>query len=210
MFLSLLFHHYSVKQGSTRPLVVKFADSKKQGKGKDDNVGMGDTVNTSLGIGAVPAPAQVSLTKPQAPDFWVKQYQLQQQQQMMYTYGVTQQQVQQQLFSTQNVPVMAYGATQSQQNQPQQYVYMQQAAPNQYYSTTPSGSSYVRSDGADFEQQMSRITQQQQQQMSRQVQQLTSDGANNTIYQLFPSKILTPSPAAIRDAEASGCVRPDC
>lgn len=148
-------------QGSTRPLVVKFADSKKQGKTKEELMGMGDGI-AGPAVNAIPS--QQSVAKP---DFWVKQYQMQlQQQQMLYTYGVTQQQ-QQQLFAAQNVPMMAYNNS-PQQNQSPQFVFMQQN-PGQYYSASGGHNTDVE--------QISRAVQQQQQPAMRQIQQQQQLGA---------------------------------
>ena len=120
----LLF--YSAPQGSTRPLVVKFADSKKQLKLKDDGGGL--SMAAAFDSGNQGDNGQSLQGSGKGPDFWSKQFQLQQQQQqqqqMMYSYAVPnsnmQQQQQQQLL-----PIslgMQYGG----HNNSQQYLYMQQ------------------------------------------------------------------------------------
>jgi hypothetical protein len=107
-------------QGSTRPLVVKFADSKKQLKLKEEGGGI-----SLSDAGSQAENGQSQLGSAKMPDFWSKQFQLQQQQQqqqqMMYSYSVpngTMQQQQQLLPVT--IPYGSHG------NSQQQYLYMQQ------------------------------------------------------------------------------------
>jgi hypothetical protein len=148
---------------------VKFADSKKQGKIKDELGGADPITSTPINVSS-----NLSQASAAKPDFWVKQYQLQlqQQQQMIYSYGVAQQQVQQQLYSTQNVSMMPYGNPQSQQSQTPQFLYMQQN-PNQYYPSSTTNSSFGRAGTIDADvEQMSRPVQQQHN--SRQAQNLSS------------------------------------
>ena len=111
-------------QGSTRPLVVKFADSKKQLKLKEEGGGisLSDTGSQSDN-------GQSQSGSGKMPDFWSKQFQLQQQQQqqqqqqMMYSYSVPNGTMQQQ---QQLLPVpIPYGSHGNSQQQ-QQYLYMQQ------------------------------------------------------------------------------------
>jgi hypothetical protein len=100
--------------------VVKFADSKKQLKLKEEGGGLSLSDN-----GADNPQSQAGAAK--MPDFWAKQFQLQQQQ-MMYSnmqFPNSNMQQQQQLMP---VPVnMPYGShASSQHQQQQQYVYIQQ------------------------------------------------------------------------------------
>jgi hypothetical protein len=108
-------------QGSTRPLVVKFADSKKQLKLKEEGGGI-----SLSDAGSQAENGQSQLGSAKMPDFWSKQFQLQQQQQqqqMMYSYSVPNGTMQQQ---QQLLPVpIPYGSHGNSQ-QPQPYLYMQQ------------------------------------------------------------------------------------
>jgi RNA recognition motif-containing protein len=127
MLLRLLFIlFYSTPQGSTRPLVVKFADSKKQLKLKDEGGGL--SMTSAFDSGSQGDNGQSLQGSGKGPDFWSKQFQLQQQQQqqqMMYSYPVPNNNMQQQQQQQQLLPIslgMPYGG----HNNSQQYLYMQQ------------------------------------------------------------------------------------
>ena len=112
---------------------MKFADSKKQLKMKEEGSGVSlSDNNASDGL-------QSQLGSSKIPDFWAKQFQLQQTQQFMYSYTMPNggnMMQQQQLLP---VPLsMPYGAHGNAQQQP--YLYMQQA--QQQSGAIPAGYSY--------------------------------------------------------------------
>lgn len=112
-------HSPPSSQGSTRPLVVKFADSKKALKLKEDGSGMSGSDSGN------PDGPQSQQVLGKIPDFWGKQFPVQQTQQFMYSYAMpnnnNMMQQQQQLLP---LPLsMPYG---SHNNSQQQYLYMQQ------------------------------------------------------------------------------------
>jgi hypothetical protein len=132
---------------------VKFADSKKQLKLKEEGGGI------SLPDSGSSDGPQSQLGSAKMPDFWAKQFQLQQTQQYMYSYalpnGNNMMQQQQQLLP---VPLsMPYGSHGN--SQQQQYLYMQQ---QQQQSSSIPGYSYELSntghngDGSEGQHQQSR------------------------------------------------------
>ena len=136
--------------------MVKFADSKKQLKLKEEGGGISLPDNGNQ-IESQPGSSKM-------PDYWSKQFQQQQQQQqqqMMYSYSVPAGNIQQQ----QQMPVpvsMPYGShnNSQQQQQQQQFMYMSQQTttiPGYSYDLNSSG----HSDGSDTHQQSRYSTQQQ-------------------------------------------------